>query len=167
MQILSRRDQFFCALLSPEEDALARRIKFEMAADWAPSGLADSFNAMINLQLSDPQVVPFGLFKGDPAHPIGETSIRFWPDAVFTGSYVKKAHRGNRLVDLLYEARMKYLQTRGIGYAQSDIEDENGPSRKAAERNGFEPAGQTYEDDQIIWHYARAIPALSPETEFL
>lgn len=55
-----------------------------------------------------------------------------------TGSYVLPEERGQRLVDILYEARMLSLREQGYGEVMGRISLDNHASYKAATRNGFE-----------------------------
>ena len=82
-----------------------------------------------------------------------------------TGSYVLPEERGQRLVDILYEARMLSLREQGYGEVMGRISLDNHASYKAATRNGFE----VFEPDLGIApppneprFLKRALPPLEP-----
>ena len=99
--------------------------------------------------------VMFGMFDKDRL--IGQTSIQFIRNGeqttvLFAGSEMADDRRGQRLVDKRYQARKEYLEAIGFeGPIITTIPPDNGPSRAAAERNGFADSGRTDEHGYCIY----------------
>jgi len=98
--------------------------------------------------------VMFGLWDRDKM--IGQSSIDFIDaggkkSALFAGSEIADAYRGQRLVGKFYEARKQYLTAIGFeGEVLTTIRPENHSSLKAAARNGFINTGRLDEHGYCI-----------------
>ena len=114
-----------------------------------------TWQALFDATTGTGDFVMFGMF--DKERMIGQTAIQFIRNgeqttALFAGSEMADDRRGQRLVDKLYQARKEYLQTAGFqGSVITTIPAGNGPSRIAAQRNGFTDTGRTDEHGCTIF----------------
>jgi RimJ/RimL family protein N-acetyltransferase len=160
---------FTCRLLGEEEWKTYRAIRLATLAD---SGDYDRLAEERRLdeshwraEVTDPANKKFGLFCGEKI--IGMTTISLSekprPDhgCEFTGSYILQGYRDRKLGNLLYEARLSYLRDRGdIRKALTKVFNENGPSQRVAERNGFICVDTISEDGIVYRVYSRDVKLL-------
>ena len=92
----------------------------------------------------EPQVKHFVLLEKDGGQPIGvshlsiEQSAHGGSCAAFESSHILSSFRGYGLSQLLYQARLNYLQAEtDCSLARVCVSPKNTASAKAAERNGF------------------------------
>ena len=105
--------------------------------------------------LASPHAVLFGLFDDDKL--VGQSGLYFNqdtqpPSAYLAGSEIADAYRGNRLVDMFYEVRMKYLRDINFqGDISMTIHKDNTASPKVATRNKFENVSYLEDNNYQVW----------------
>lgn len=157
---------FTCRLLGDNEWKTYQAIRLATLAD---SGDYDRLAEESTLdeshwraEVADPTNKKFGLFCSERI--IGVTTISFTEElqldhaCEFTGSYILQGYRDRKLGNLLYEARLSFLRDHSdIRKAISKVFNENGPSQRVAERNGFTCVDTTSDVGVVYRVYSRDV----------
>jgi RimJ/RimL family protein N-acetyltransferase len=138
----SENGQYQCFLLEEGEiDAAITVISLDREDfdDLSPERQQDVWNAA-HYTLSGDAYEMFALVDTHNDRLVGKGMIDFKIEDIpeITGSFVLPEERGQRLVDILYQARMLSLREQGYEEVMGRISLDNHASFKAATRNGFE-----------------------------
>lgn len=150
---------FSCRLLDGADWATYRAIRLAGLADsgdydrqFKESTFDESYWCA---EVTDLNNKKFGLFSGE--NIIGITIIsfnqKFQSDYTceFTGSYILKDYRNQKLGNMLFEARMSYLQNHGgASKVFTKVFNENIASQRVVERNNFTYVGTVSEDNDSV-----------------
>lgn len=107
--------------------------------------------------LLNPDYKIFVLYENATANTrkfVGTAALRYMPEigsGELCNAYIAPEYRGQKLIDIFYEARENDLMLKGkFTTAQTRISADNTASQNAALRNGFTPTSQEV-DGQIIF----------------
>jgi len=111
--------------------------------------------------------IPFGLFHGiniiGHAHVILPSTDSKFSVPQINGSYILEPYRGEKLGDLLHEARLEYIHKHtSYDTVQTEIWKKNGTSISVAKRNGFEITEQPATNGGDYFVLQRSIDRQTP-----
>ena len=166
MKILSARNDFYCAVLEPYHQGdlqLLYDAKHTLYTDDNPdvnecregilSAMHKSGPTYFEDMFINPNYDAFVLFNKEH-QIIGSADLLYskkMNSAMMCGSHVLSTHRGQRLVDLLFEARERHVLTQTFFRAlHLEVDHDNLASQKAAIRNGFKPA-KNFRDEFMLF----------------
>jgi RimJ/RimL family protein N-acetyltransferase len=169
MKIYAERDDYKCVLLEPDDWYLMHlSLKNEVMTLNAPSEVLEEdelSEEYCRSEIMDTRE-DFLVLLNPKNEPIGHCRmLRYTKLPAYTDAFILEKFRGQKLSDLLIQAAcIRASETTHLFTIQCLIHENNLPSRKAVERNGFMPKNLESVEGTFI-RFERLLSDYRPKTQ--